>query len=302
MSKNQIQAINTEINGSEIDLVEALKKGYLILRTLFLRPPQSPQELSDKIQMSTSQISRIVKDLENQNLVEREKVPQRRGRPILKIFLTIKGEKIIQSIIDGKKSGTLLPINPRPELYLDALKLFRDGNTKVKELAVDEIQIQSRRYKIRVTDEMLNSYEEILKNDENKHYFPIILISLGNILDNSDEDDFVKVEESLGHLLIYHATNKNGSKRTRDAAQKIFFRFLSIEKSSRKLHFKYLSLIESEFSEDNALAGELRKLLIENHPLYKTSLRVDLLKLLHEKGSTLPHLKKVIPQEYSQLR
>ena len=73
-------------------------------------------------------------------------------------------------------------------------------------------------------------------------------------------------------------------------------------KSYRKLHLIYISLIESESPEDHARANYLRHLIVDHHPEYKISLRVDLVKLLQEKGSTKPHLKTLIPVEHSQLR
>lgn len=271
------------------DILELIVRRKIIIQELFPDKEYRQSELTKKIGVASSNLSRYIGKLEENGVVEIRTSINERGQAIRIITLSRKTINIIEA-----STKTVLAGKPRLEDF-NSLIVFLEGLMvpSLQEYSKDSIQLLSNQYTIPVDSEYFEFLRDNLMRDELKNARLVLLKSSNNIVEGMSKEEKDRVLEIIGPTLQMLLEMELPSGLERETT--LLLKELGVyDLTYSELEEQYISRIK-----EHKPLQLLRQLILQNHRDKIPRLRANLIKLhpeLDEKARSIldiefPHLR-----------
>ena len=255
----------------EMSNIKMVAARYTILRPLYLDREYSFMKLSEISGVDEANLSRYIRALNEEGLIniDRVKVKDKRGHQVISLTTDVK--RIIQCVISLWGNETALPFIPDLKYIDDSLDLLKDAH--VQRLVADHIQATSRNFIVPTNSRFFSFLGKKEVMDSIRPVAAILLLSLKNILRNSTYDSRKTIENKVMPFIEF-VKEEMREERAGIVAQEILNEFYLDKASYEDLTKEYFDGILN----GSKLVSSLRKRLVDRFPERKIDLRSRLLK------------------------
>jgi DNA-binding MarR family transcriptional regulator len=251
--------------------IKLVASHFTVLRPLYPNKELSFMNLAKISGVDEANLSRKVRLLKKEGLINVRKINEKTSRPYSAITLTTDVQRLIQSVIKIKGLQNTPPALVEERYLEEAILLLTE--TGVQSLAADQIQIISRDSVVPSGSQFFKFIGRNLLDEKLDAVRSVILLSLQNILRNSSYEARQKIAEKVLRTLRA-VKDKFPRERPGIVAQEILDEFFLDDVSYEVLSQEYIKRIIDRSDQGNSL----RNRLLDRFPEMKIDLRSRLLK------------------------